>query len=811
MAACPQSPRPMNTVWIRRLLWSLLAVLVLLGIAAAVLIATFDANRYKGLAIDWMQKERQRTLTIDGPIELSVFPSVAVKLSGVKLSEHRRADEFASVQEAALSVRVMPLLSRQLVIDKVSARGVKAVYTRNAKGERNIDDLLASPASTGPSAGPAPHFDVSGVQFDDLALTVRDDLSKVQGTVILKALKSGRLADQVETPVSLQAAVDLKQPQVIKLQIDGSTMLKPNLAQSGVALSGMKLRAVGDVPQAKGLDATFGGALSWDGNALKADKLTVDVARAQLAGLSLAGSKLAAAHLALDPKGEKLELDKLQLSLAGTQGKSPFEATLDWPQLAVTATSLKGSGLSGKFKISGASSLSGEFKTGAPSGQFNALRLPALALTAVGAAGPRKVDANLKTDVVLSVGRTSASFERLDLKAAIVDPALKNLELAVRGSASADTQQAKWALDGSLNANRFDSTGSTVFGGKVPNVQATARFDNLDLNKLLASDKAAAAAAPTAAAPAETAIDMDGINAINGKFALTAGELSFRQYRVADAKLDVNLDGGNLRIPRLTGRAWGGNIEASGSASAKGALAVQLNASGVNVNALLKDVAGKDILEGTGRVQANITTGGNTLGALRSNMAGTAALQLRDGAVKGINLAKSFRQAKAALTGRQDAVSKAQQTEKTDFSELTATAQIANGVARSTDLDAKSPFLRLGGAGTFDIGKGRIDYTAKGTVVATTAGQDSELAALKGITIPVLLSGPFEAIDWKIQWSQVASAALEAKAKDKLKEALAEKLGIKAPAGAASGAASAPSAKEQVKDKLKEGLKGLFK
>jgi AsmA protein len=794
-------------------MWLLLAVLVLLGIAAALLVATFDANRYKGLAIDWMQKERNRSLVIDGPVQLSVFPSLALKLSGVKLSERGRAGEFASVQEAALSVRVLPLLRKELVIDKVSARGVKAVYTRNAKGERNMDDLLASNVSAQASAGTALRFDVSGVQFDDVQLTVRDHFSKVQGTVVLKALSAGRLADQVATPVSLQAAIDLKQPQLVKLQLDGSTTLTPNFAQAGVALAGMKLRAVGDVPQAKGLDATFGGALAWDGNALNADKLTVDVARAQVAGLALAGSKLTAAHLALDPKGEKLELDKLQLVLAGQQGKSPFEATLDWPQLAVTATSLKGSGLSGKFKISGASSLSGEFKTGAPSGQFNALRLPALALTAVGTAGPRKVNANLKTDVLLSVGRTSASFERLDLKANIVDPALKNLEIAVRGNASADPQQAKWALDGSLNANRFDSTGSTTFGGKVPTVQATARFDNLDLNKLLASDKATAA--PAAGAPAETAVEMDGLAAINGKFALAAGELSFRQYRVADAKLDVALEGGNLRIPRLTGRAWGGNIEASGSATAKGALAVQLTANGVNVNALLKDVAGKDILEGTGRVQANITTGGNTLGALRSNMAGTAALQLRDGAVKGINLAKSFRQAKAALTGRQDALSKAQQTEKTDFSELTATAQISNGVARSNDLDAKSPFLRLGGAGTFDIGKGRIDYTAKGTVVATAAGQDSELAALKGITIPVLLSGPFEAIEWKIQWSQVASAALEAKAKDKLKEVLAEKLGVKPPAGAASGAASAPlskeQAKEQVKDKLKEGLKGLFK
>jgi AsmA protein len=799
----------MVMTWIRRGLLALGAVLVLLVAAATVLVATFDANRYKGLAIDWMAQQKQRTLAIDGPIELSVFPRVALKLRGVKLSERGRAEEFASVQEAALSVRLLPLLSQQVVVDKVSARGVKVVYTRNAKGQRNIDDLLAPSTPAQDSGSPALRFEVAGLQFDDLQLAMRDELSKVQGTVALKSLQAGRLADGVETPVSLQAAIDLKQPQAVKLQLDGSTTLKPDLTQAGVALSGMKLRVVGDIPQAKGLDATLGGAMAWDGQALRAEQLTVDVTQAQAAGLVLAGSKLTAARLALDPQGEKLELEKLKLSLAGQQGKNPFQASLAWPQLAVTATSLKGSGLSGDFKVSGSSSLSGEFKTGAPSGQFNALRLPALSLSAQGSAGPRKVNAQLKTDVVFSVGRTSASFERLDLKAEIVDPALKNLTLAVRGSASADTQKAQWVLDGSLNSNRFDSKGAAAYAGKTPDIQASARFDSLDLNKLLASDKAAPT--PQAAAPAETPVDLGGMSAVNGKFSLAAGELTFRQYKVANAQFDAVLEGGNLRVPKLTGRAWGGQIDVSGSATAKGALTVKLDAQGVNANALLKDVAGKDILEGTGRVQASITTSGSTLGALRSNLDGTAALQLRDGAVKGINLAKSFRQAKAALTGRQDAISKAQQTEKTDFSELSATAQIANGVARSSDLDAKSPFLRLGGAGSFDIGKGRIDYVARGTVVTTATGQDSELAALKGVTVPVHLTGPFEAMDWKIQWSQVASAALEAKAKDKLKEALAEKLGVKPPTSAASGASAPASAKEQVKDKLKEGLKGLFK
>jgi AsmA protein len=155
---------------------------------------------------------------------------------------------------------------------------------------------------------------------------------------------------------------------------------------------------------------------------------------------------------------------------------------------------------------------------------------------------------------------------------------------------------------------------------------------------------------------------------------------------------------------------------------------------------------------------------------------------------------------------KQDALTKARETEKTDFSELSASARIANGVAQSDDLDVKSPYLRIGGAGRFDVGRGQIDYTARASVVAAPVGQDAgDLAALKGLTVPVHLSGPFDAIAWKIQWSEVAAKAVEAKLKEKLSEKLGEKLGIRP---APAGAASAPA---KPRDQLKEQLKGLFK
>ena len=85
----------------------------------------------------------------------------------------------------------------------------------------------------------------------------------------------------------------------------------------------------------------------------------------------------------------------------------------------------------------------------------------------------------------------------------------------------------------------------------------------------------------------------------------------------------------------------------------------------------------------------------------------------------------------------------------------------------------RSPFLRGGGAGEFDIGRGRIDYTARLTVTGAPTGQDgADLAALRGVTVPVRLSGPFDAIEWNIQWSAVAAAAVEFRLKDKLRELL---------------------------------------
>jgi AsmA protein len=795
-------------LWMKRALLALGALLLLAVLAAMYFVATFDATHYKSIAIDWMKTERQRTLAIDGPVDLSVLPRLAVKVSKLRLSERGRADEFASIDEAALSLQWLPLLRNQLVVDSVSARGVHALITRDAQGQRNIDDLIGAKSAGAaapslPSKGPAMRFEVGSVRIEETSVALRDEQAQITGTVTMDSFTSGRVASGQETPLQFSTTVTLERPQVLRLTFDGKTALTFDADKGSAALREATVKIGGDSEAVKSLHATLAGNLSWDGSTLTAGPIDLNLTDAKTAALTLGPSTLIAQRLVYSPSAQKLELEALKLAVSGKQNGSGFGASLEWPQLAVAGEQLKGSGFEGRFNLDGKTTLAGRFESGAPSGSFEAMRLSAFALKLNGSSGPRKIDGQLKSNLLLRPTKSAATMEKLDLRANITEPGLQPLALVLGGTAGSDARGVQWALQGGLNNNKFETNGSASFNAAVPAVQATARFDRLDLNQVLAPSAAAAASAAAPAAPADTPVAFDGLTAFNGRVNVSAGQLSFRQYDVAEAKFDATLDSGTLRVTRLAGRAWGGSLDASGIAEAKGKrINVKLVANGVNANALLKDVAGKDLLEGTGRVSADLSTSGASIGAMRSNLAGAAALQLRDGAVKGVNLARTMRQAKAALSMKQDAISKASTAEKTDFSELTASARIEGGVARSDDLDLKSPFMRIGGSGKFDIGAGRIDYTARATVANTATGQDgAELAALRGVTVPVQLSGPFDAIDWKVQWSGVAAAAVE----NKLKEKLSEKLFGKPAEGAASEPAKKPE--EQLKDKLR-GLLG---
>lgn len=64
-----------------------------------------------------------------------------------------------------------------------------------------------------------------------------------------------------------------------------------------------------------------------------------------------------------------------------------------------------------------------------------------------------------------------------------------------------------------------------------------------------------------------------------------------------------------------------------------------------------------------------------------------------------------------------------------------------------------------------------MDYLAKVSVVNSPSGQDGQgLGQLKGLTIPVRLSGPFDSLSYRIEFSQLVSDSAKAKVAAKVDE-----------------------------------------
>lgn len=817
------------SIWIRRIALGLLGLLLVLVAVVTWLVMGFDANRYKGVAIDWMQTHHHRTLAINGPIGLSLFPRLEITLADVSLSEANRPDEFAAIEHAELAVDVLPLLSRELVIGRVAARGVRAFYLRNAEGVRNIDDLLnaKAPSDAGNGSKKPPRLDVNRVALENVSLRVQDDLAHLAGALSLKSLTTGRLQDQAESPVAFDLQLDLTAP-AVKGELSGNTQLKLDLATGSVTLRDTRLAFNGDAAGIKAIRLGLKGNVGWDGAASAIDAQALQLTLAATAGgIKIDNSTLAIERFAFNPAAKDIALTKLSVQLKGTQEAQPLSLTLDWPELAATGDQIKGSAFNGRLQRGGAAPLDVAFKSAAPTGSFDALRLPGFEATIASTGAQRKLAATIKANLLMKQAQAATSgkngtatpasiaLDALTLQGLIENPGLQPLKIDAKGSASASAERAAWTLAGDINGGAFNTDGAALLGGAVPKVNAKARFDTLDLNRLLADAPAEAATGvstpPAKAAPgtpaADTPVDLSALRSLDGQFSLQAANFAVQRYKVAAARIDATLNGGLLRVTALQGKLWGGSIDASALAeAATGRVGFKGTANGININSALKDVAAKDWMDGTGRVTMDVEATGRSVNALKSHLQGQLALQLRDGAIKGINLAKSLRQAKAAIGLQQDAVQKASETEKTDFSEMSASFQIANGVAHNKDLDVKSPFLRLGGEGTIDIGQSHIDYLARATVTGTAKGQDgADLAALKGLQVPVRLAGPFDALGWKIEWSSVVAGAVTQGLKNEVRSRLEEKLGLKPAEPGASAASTRP------KDALKGVLKGLFK
>jgi AsmA protein len=779
------------------------AVVGLGAVGAAILAATFNPNDYKPQIIRLVQEKKQRTLTIPGEIKLSFFPKIGVDLGRLSMSEHGSSAEFAAVDSARLSLALIPLLSKQFVVDQVRVDGLRARLIRFKDGSTNIDDLLSKDDSSQQTA----QFDIDSVHVGQAHLWYDDRQAGRMLELSSLDLETGKIANGAPSKLQLSTNVKANAP-----QIDARLTLK-----TGFTLDLDKQRYV-----TKGLD------LKLDGAAVGFTGLVL-----QLAG-----------DADLQPDAKHVVLGGIKLNAAGKRDGQPMDVKLDIPQLAVTDTRVSSGKLSGETHLTqGARAIAASFSAPAFEGSPQAFKLPALQIDATvkdarldakakisgaltgdigkllftspqlsidlsGKQGDTALKGSLSTPLTLNLEKQLIDLPNIAADFALPNPAGGTLALKAGGKASVDLgkHSANASLKGKLDESSFDARlGLSQFSPAT--FHWDIGIDRLDLDRYLAP----APASQTAKAPAaadktpEKPFDLSALHDLHADGSVRIASLKVKNLRTANVRFDVKAAGGKVDINPLSASLYGGSANGAMMivAARPARFALRENLTGIDVGPLLKDALGKNPVEGKGNVQLDVSAGGDTVTLLRRSLNGSARLELRDGAVRGVNIAQAVRSAKAKLGEvRGDAPPQsgsAAADEKTDFSEMTASFRIANGIAHNDDLAIKSPLMRIAGSGDINLADERLDYLARATVVSTLQGQGGpDLQALKGLTVPVKLAGPFGALGWRVDFSGMARELAQQKLDEKKEEVRSQ----------AKKAIDEQKGKAQ--EQLQEKLKGLL-
>jgi AsmA protein len=797
---------------IKYLLIGLFSLVALLVIAAVIIAATFDPNDYKPQIIRLVQEKKQRTLSIPGDIKLTFFPKIGADLGKVSISEFKSTNEFASVNSAKVSLELIPLLSKQVVVDQVRIDGLRANIKRFKDGTSNFDDLLAKDESPGqqPSGGEQQQvrLDIDSVNITNAGLLYDDQQQGRKFEIANLDLQTGKIANGVPSKASLSADVKGNNP-AIDARIALNTGFTIDLDKQHFVL--------------KGADADIKGKLlDFTDLALKAG-----------------------GDADLKPADKRFVLDGVRLALTGKRAGQPVDVKFEAPKLAITDTQVAGGKLHGEAKlVEGPRTIMVNFSAPSFEGSPQAFKVPALSLDVAikdaaldakaniagsftgdidkllfaspqiklalsGKQGETALDGSLTTP--FSANMKTRQIELSNIAAAfnLPNPGGGSLKFNAGGNARADLgkETVSAALKGKLDESAFDAKlGLNKFSPAAYTFDID--IDRLDADRYKSKPPAAAQKATPAGKKAEAPekpIDLSGLKDLNANGSMRIGALKVQNIKASNVRVDLRAGGGKIEVSPLAANLYGGSVNGSMSATASNAprFAVRQNLVGIHVGPLLKDAIGKEPIEGRGNIQLDVATQGGTVTQLKKGLNGTARMELRDGAVRGINVAQAIRSAKAKIGEiRGDEASQAgtaSTAEKTDFSEMTASFRIVNGVAHNDDLNIKSPLIRVTGSGDINLAEDRLDYVAKATVVSTLQGQGGpELQSMKGLTVPVRLSGPFNALGWKVDFKGMASELAKQKVDEKKEE-------LKSQAQKALEGQRSKS-----RDQIKEGLKGLF-
>ncbi len=680
---------------IRRLLTLLIGLVIILVLAAIIIPFLIPESVYREQAQQAASNNLGREVALNGEVSLRLLPSVQIRATDVTVANEDGFGDapFAEMTEMRVGIQLIPLLSRNVVIDEFVL--VDPTIRLEQRGARNNWTLGASPAEA-----PAPTTS-EGFTRRPGALPFEASLGDIRIENGFISFSDGRQTREI-------AGLDLS-----------------------IRMTGL------DDP------LRLQGALSADGEAL-----TLSAVLGSLRGFF---------------EGEEVEA---QLELGGNLISLGFDGRI----------------------------LEGE--TIAYAGRAD-VDIPSIRALARFAGSPLPDGDGIESFRLSGILSGDLDTFSLDASDSSRNDRIHFDDIRATGQMVVETSGARPSITGALNIPALDLT---RYIPVAPDTGATS----------------------SGVPPWSTErIDLSSLGIVDARLNLNVGDLRVQEIEISDAALAVELSNSRLEANLTQISLYDGSGRATIVANGRTAtpsFRIFADVQSVAAAPLLEAAAGFDRLSGTGRINIDLLTSGNTQAELMNGLGGNGSFAFADGAIRGVNLARAIRNIESALTNRQLPEGFGEDQE-TDFSALEGTFTVANGVATNNDLIMLSPLVRVDGNGTVGIGPQTLNYRLRPRAVASIEGQGGS-RDLQGVVIPILIGGTFNNPSVGIDWDAVGRALLQGAVQgaingqnpeDALRNALGSALGL---GGSDSGTEDEEGGEsdgnQQETDPAERLLRGLF-
>ncbi|GJM06804.1 MAG: hypothetical protein DHS20C10_05380 [marine bacterium B5-7] len=204
----------------------MIAILIVLFVGLIVALKYwFNPNDLKPLITKQFFNATGLHLTIDGNLDVTLFPTVGLKVEDVKLDNPKGFGQqpMATIGDLQLGVAVLPLLHNKLETNRFIVRGLHLNLKRLVDGKANWQAFSVKPEKIEPSApviaagGAAAlakprHLSITNVRVEDADLVFDDQLADQLFKVTDLKVKASDIALGQTFPLMVRAHVSSKKP-----------------------------------------------------------------------------------------------------------------------------------------------------------------------------------------------------------------------------------------------------------------------------------------------------------------------------------------------------------------------------------------------------------------------------------------------------------------------------------------------------------------------------------------------------------------------------------------------------------------------